>query len=65
MATWHRKCWGGMPRRLLLAEEVLQRYTEHWLFGVGLIIVAVVIAAPNGLVPYLARLFGAGRADHV
>ncbi len=49
---------------LLLAEEVLQRYTEHWLFGVGLIIVAVVIAAPNGLVPYLARLFGAGRTDH-
>jgi branched-chain amino acid transport system permease protein len=45
---------------LLLAEEVLQRYTEHWLFGVGLIIVAVVIATPNGLVPYLARLFGRG-----
>jgi branched-chain amino acid transport system permease protein len=49
---------------LLLAEEVLQRWTEHWLFGVGLIIVAVVIAAPNGIVPYVARLFGSGRAGH-
>ena len=32
---------------LLLAEEMLQRWTEHWLFGVGLIIVVVVIAAPE------------------
>lgn len=50
---------------LLLAEEVLQRYTEYWLFGVGLIIVVVVIAAPKGIVPYVARLFGSGRPDHV
>jgi branched-chain amino acid transport system permease protein len=41
---------------LLLAEEVLQRTTEHWLVGVGLLIVAVVIVAPNGLVPYLGRI---------
>ena len=41
---------------LLLAEEVLQRMTEHWLIGVGLIIVAVVLFAPKGLVPYAARL---------
>ena len=40
---------------LLLAEEVLQRWTEHWLVGVGLIIVVVVIAAPKGIVPYAAR----------
>ena len=42
---------------LLLAEEMLQRWTEHWLVGVGLIIVVIVIAAPQGIVPYLARLF--------
>jgi branched-chain amino acid transport system permease protein len=42
---------------LLVAEEVLQRITEYWLVGVGLIIVAVVIAAPQGLVPLAARLF--------
>jgi branched-chain amino acid transport system permease protein len=41
---------------LLLAEELLQRVTEHWLVGLGLIIVAVVLAAPRGLVPYVARL---------
>jgi branched-chain amino acid transport system permease protein len=40
---------------LLLAEEILQRSTEHWLVGVGLLIVAIVIAAPNGVVPYLAQ----------
>jgi branched-chain amino acid transport system permease protein len=50
---------------LLLAEEVLQRYTEYWLFGVGLLIVVVVIAAPKGIVPYVARLFGSRRSDHV
>jgi branched-chain amino acid transport system permease protein len=49
---------------LLLAEEVLQRATEHWLVGVGLIIVAVVIAAPNGIVPYLARAVTIGRVRH-
>jgi branched-chain amino acid transport system permease protein len=45
---------------LLLAEEVLQRWTEHWLFGVGLLIVAVVIVAPNGIVPYAARALRRG-----
>ena len=40
---------------LLIAEEILQRMTEYWLVGVGLIIVAVVIAAPQGLVPLVAR----------
>jgi branched-chain amino acid transport system permease protein len=49
---------------LLLAEEVLQRATEHWLVGVGLIIVAVVIAAPNGLVPYLASVLPGKRVRH-
>ncbi|MGH6710803.1 MAG: branched-chain amino acid ABC transporter permease [Bradyrhizobium sp.] len=40
---------------LLIAEEILQRMTEYWLVGVGLIIVAIVIAAPQGLVPLAAR----------
>jgi branched-chain amino acid transport system permease protein len=49
---------------LLLAEELLQRATEHWLIGIGLIIVVIVIAAPQGLVPYLAQLFPTKRAQH-
>lgn len=40
---------------LLIAEDILQRMTEYWLVGVGLIIVAIVIAAPQGLVPLVAR----------
>jgi branched-chain amino acid transport system permease protein len=47
---------------LLVAEEVMQRLTEHWLAGVGLIIVAVVLLAPRGLVPAVASLFGGARA---
>jgi branched-chain amino acid transport system permease protein len=41
---------------LLLAEEVLERLTGHWIVGIGLLIVVVVLAAPKGLVPYAARL---------
>ncbi|MGZ5804694.1 MAG: branched-chain amino acid ABC transporter permease [Xanthobacteraceae bacterium] len=50
---------------LLLAEEVLQRWTENWLFGVGLIIIVVVVVAPNGIVPYAARLLRRSEAGHV
>jgi branched-chain amino acid transport system permease protein len=49
---------------LLLAEEILQRWTEHWLVGVGLIIVVAVIAAPRGVVPFVASLF-TPKARHV
>jgi branched-chain amino acid transport system permease protein len=49
---------------LLLAEEFLQRWTEHWLIGVGLIIVVAVIAAPKGLVPFAARLSKSRQARH-
>ena len=49
---------------LLLAEEILQRYTDYWLVGVGLIIVVAVIAAPRGVVPFAAGLF-APKARHV
>jgi branched-chain amino acid transport system permease protein len=41
---------------LLIAEEVLQRLTEHWLIGVGLIIIAVVLIAPRGVVPFGTRI---------
>ena len=47
---------------LLIAEEILQRFTEHWLAGVGLIILAVVLLAPRGVVPYAVRLFD--RSSH-
>ncbi len=49
---------------LLLAEEVLQRMTEHWLLGVGLIIVLVVIVAPEGVVPWLAGKVSFRRVRH-
>ncbi len=49
---------------LLLAEELLQRATEHWLIGIGLIIVVIVIAAPRGIVPYVAQLLPTRRAQH-
>jgi branched-chain amino acid transport system permease protein len=49
---------------LLLAEEILQRWTEHWLVGVGLIIVVAVIAAPRGVVPFVAGLFQPKQAHH-
>jgi branched-chain amino acid transport system permease protein len=41
---------------LLIAEEVLQRLTQHWLVGIGALIVGVVLTAPHGLVPQVARL---------
>jgi branched-chain amino acid transport system permease protein len=41
---------------LLIAEELLQRLTQHWLVGIGLLIVGVVLTAPHGLVPQVARL---------
>jgi branched-chain amino acid transport system permease protein len=50
---------------LLIAEEILQRYTEHWLIGVGLIIVVVVIVAPQGVVPYLANALSFRRLRYV
>lgn len=49
---------------LLIAEEILQRYTEHWLAGVGIIIVLVVIIAPQGVVPYVADMLSARRVRH-
>ena len=48
---------------LLLAEEMLQRVTEHWLLGFGLIVIVVVMVAPQGLVPYVARLLHRSGRD--
>jgi branched-chain amino acid transport system permease protein len=33
----------------LVLEEVLSTYTIHWQFGLGLVLLAVVLLAPNGL----------------
>ncbi|MCW5623046.1 MAG: branched-chain amino acid ABC transporter permease, partial [Burkholderiales bacterium] len=54
--------WGGVLGAvvLLLLEEVLSAYTIHWQLGVGLVLLAVVLFAPNGLAS-LVRYVGAGR----
>jgi branched-chain amino acid transport system permease protein len=40
---------------LLLIEEILSGYTMHWQLGVGLVLLAVVLFAPNGLAARLRR----------
>lgn len=37
---------------LVMAEEILQRRTEYWLVGVGLIVISTVMFAPRGLIPF-------------
>jgi branched-chain amino acid transport system permease protein len=56
--------WGGVLGAvvLLLLEEVLATYTIHWQLGVGLVLLAVVMFAPNGLAT-LARALGRGGRD--
>lgn len=44
---------------LLLAEEVLVELTPHWQIGLGLVLLAVVLWAPNGV----AGLFARKRSD--
>ncbi|WP_326541780.1 branched-chain amino acid ABC transporter permease [Pseudorhodoferax sp.] len=39
----------------LLIEEVLVAYTIHWQFGLGAVLLAVVLLAPNGLMSLLRR----------
>ncbi len=43
--------WGGVVGAVafLLLEEFLSHYTIHWQFALGAILLAVVLAAPNGL----------------
>jgi branched-chain amino acid transport system permease protein len=33
----------------LVLEELLSSYTIHWQFGLGAVLLAVVLLAPNGL----------------
>jgi len=45
---------------LLLLEEVVSGYTIHWQLGVGLVLLAVVLYAPNGLSTLLRPRRGHG-----
>jgi branched-chain amino acid transport system permease protein len=45
---------------LLLIEEILSGYTMHWQLGVGLVLLAVVLFAPNGLAALLRRRSAGG-----
>lgn len=51
--------WGGVigAAAFLLLEEVLSAHTIHWPFGLGAVLLAVVLLAPNGLAS-LARARG-------
>jgi len=55
------RLWGGVVGAavLLVLEEVLGHYTMHWQFGLGAVLLAVVLAAPNGLLSLGARRNGA------
>lgn len=50
------RLWGGVlgAAVLLLLEETLSSYTEHWSFYVGWVLLAVVLFAPRGLSGMLA-----------
>jgi branched-chain amino acid transport system permease protein len=49
--------WGGLAGAavLMLLQEVLGAYTEHWEFWTGWVLLAVVLFARRGLVGMLAR----------
>lgn len=49
--------WGGVIGAVvfLLLEEVLSHYTIYWQFLLGAVLLAVVLAAPNGLMSLLRR----------
>lgn len=49
--------WGGVVGAVvfLLLEEVLSHYTIYWQFLLGAVLLAVVLAAPNGLMSLLRR----------
>mgnify|MGYP001397182754 CR=1 FL=1 len=55
--------WGGVTGAavLLLLEEVLATYTIHWQLGVGLVLLAVVLFAPNGLATLLRSVRGSAQ----
>ncbi|CAN5796156.1 branched-chain amino acid ABC transporter permease [soil metagenome] len=49
--------YGGLAGAivLLLIEEIASSYTMHWQFGVGAVLLAVVLIAPNGLMGMIKR----------
>ena len=49
--------WGGFIGAVvfLLLEEVLSAYTIHWQFGLGAVLLLVVLVAPRGLAGLLRR----------
>lgn len=53
--------WGGVlgAVALLLLEEILSAYTIHWQFGLGAILLAIVLIAPQGLAGLVRRPFRA------
>ena len=52
-----RSFLGGMigAAVLLIAEEIFTDYTDHWPLGVGLVLLAVVLCAPQGLMSLTRR----------
>ena len=56
--------WGGLvgAAALLLLQEVLSAYTEHWEFWTGWVLLAVVLFARKGLVGLLRGRAGEGAA---
>lgn len=49
--------WGGLVGAavLLITEEALGHWTEHWVFFLGAVLLAVVLVAPNGLMSLARR----------
>ena len=56
--------WGGLvgAAALLLLQEVLSAYTEHWEFWTGWVLLAVVLFARQGLVGLLGSAASAAAA---
>ena len=59
--------WGGLvgAAALLLLQEVLSAYTEHWEFWTGWVLLAVVLFARQGLVGIAVASDRAAGADDV
>lgn len=55
--------WGGVVGAvaLLALEETVSAYTEHWPFWVGVVLLAVVLRAPGGLIGLAQRIRGSER----